>query len=541
MVGRWWEGRAEERFWLESTDREDLGADLRAPSADETGNDNWRYTLFREAKVGDQVFHYDKRAGAITAVSRVDGPPFSAAIVWAARGSYARERGAKPAETPGYRIPLSDFTLLEEPVTLEALRAARSLIEPIYEGIAATGARYFPFELSDRPLRPLQGYAFKLPAAFVSAFPALVGAVGSTLPAPVLREAEVFHGLVADIEAAATSYAISGLQRRRSELRGLKRVARSIFGARHRADDWTFHLGGRDELHFNLGLDELGDIRAFRAGVAFSLEPSRSLPDVSVLEPKVARFNAWMRENPETFADLAMWHYHKDQRSEDYLPGPIPQSLVTPYTFIFLGGRQPLSAVDPHQALQTLDRFMPLWEWVESGAEPAPNVAAIDGGTGGIIGGNLRMDLGREIDGGGWIQATTRERTLNIFLRHKEMQRRLKDLLLAEGWSEVILEPPIGLRAIDAVARNPNALWFYEVKTAPSDRGCIREALGQLLEYALWPGATQPDRLVVVGEPPLSSEGFEYLARLNLTFPIPVDYRQLTLALPSPGASVRRW
>ena len=29
---------------------------------------------------------------------------------------------------------------------------------------------YFPFELSDRPVRPMQGYAFKLPAAFVAHF-----------------------------------------------------------------------------------------------------------------------------------------------------------------------------------------------------------------------------------------------------------------------------------------------------------------------------------------------------------------------------------
>lgn len=38
----WWANRPEERFWLESTDRPDIGTDLRAPVADDSGEDNWR-------------------------------------------------------------------------------------------------------------------------------------------------------------------------------------------------------------------------------------------------------------------------------------------------------------------------------------------------------------------------------------------------------------------------------------------------------------------------------------------------------------------
>jgi hypothetical protein len=32
---RWWDGDAAEIFWLEITDRDDLGVDLHAPAADE--------------------------------------------------------------------------------------------------------------------------------------------------------------------------------------------------------------------------------------------------------------------------------------------------------------------------------------------------------------------------------------------------------------------------------------------------------------------------------------------------------------------------
>ena len=47
MTGRWWQSKAGERYWLEATDREDIGADLKAPDAEASGRDNWRYTLFR--------------------------------------------------------------------------------------------------------------------------------------------------------------------------------------------------------------------------------------------------------------------------------------------------------------------------------------------------------------------------------------------------------------------------------------------------------------------------------------------------------------
>ena len=36
-MNRWWLNQADERYWLESTDREDLGADLNAPLYDDSG------------------------------------------------------------------------------------------------------------------------------------------------------------------------------------------------------------------------------------------------------------------------------------------------------------------------------------------------------------------------------------------------------------------------------------------------------------------------------------------------------------------------
>ena len=57
----WWDKWPDQKFWLEATDREDIGADLRAPELDESGKDNWRYTLFKATKPDNIVLHYNSR------------------------------------------------------------------------------------------------------------------------------------------------------------------------------------------------------------------------------------------------------------------------------------------------------------------------------------------------------------------------------------------------------------------------------------------------------------------------------------------------
>jgi hypothetical protein len=64
------------------------------------------------------------------------------------------------------------------------------------------------------------------------------------------------------------------------------------------------------------------------------------------------------------------------------------------------------------------------------------------------------------------------------------------------------------------------------VKTATSARACIREAIGQLLEYSLWPEAQFASRLVVVGEAALDEVATQYLANLKSYFNLPLEYEQ---------------
>jgi predicted HNH restriction endonuclease len=174
----WWDGDASERFWLEATDRDDIGSDLRAPLQDESGRDNWRYTLFRRARIGDVVLHYDKRqaSNAIVAASVIAGIAYDHDITWAARGTYARAKGIQPHEQAGYRIPLSGLQRLATPVTLSEIRDSRDQLVELLDALADKfdGPLYFPFELSEkRDPRLLQGYAFKLPRSFIALFPQL--------------------------------------------------------------------------------------------------------------------------------------------------------------------------------------------------------------------------------------------------------------------------------------------------------------------------------------------------------------------------------
>ena len=83
--------------------------------------------------------------------------------------------------------------------------------------------------------------------------------------------------------------------------------------------------------------------------------------------------------------------------------------------------------------------------------------------------------------------------------------------------------------SVDLVVCRPDGYWFYEIKTAHSPRACIREALGQLLEYAFWPGAQEASRLIIVGESPIDKQGAEYLRQLKTRFSLPVDYEQISL------------
>jgi hypothetical protein len=125
--------------------------------------------------------------------------------------------------------------------------------------------------------------------------------------------------------------------------------------------------------------------------------------------------------------------------------------------------------------------------------------------------------------------ATLARMQLDVVLRHNEIQKKLYHRLVSQyGDSNVSFENTSGVGTrVDVVVRREDKYWFYEIKTAQSPRACLREAIGQLLEYAFWPGSPHVTRLVIVGETPIDNDGAEYLRRLKEGFALPLEYEAI--------------
>jgi hypothetical protein len=240
-----------------------------------------------------------------------------------------------------------------------------------------------------------------------------------------------------------------------------------------------------------------------------------------VLIPKARLFNDYLQLYPVEYADMRMWHYRDGERSSDYPPAPIMPELVTPGVFVFLGKRQPANAINYEALLSDFDRLLPLYEYVESGGRE--QVDEIDSGD------RFRFRPG-VTERSPTATASLAERELNLNLKHNILQAALCRKLISEfGAENVADEHPSNLGTkIDVVLRRAaDQFWYYEIKTSPSPRGCLREALGQLLEYAYWPGAQEADRLIICGESSLDDAGATYLDSLKRRFWLPIEYQQI--------------
>jgi len=325
-----------------------------------------------------------------------------------------------------------------------------------------------------------------------------------------------------EINRRAETHAIGHLQEIRRELKGLSRLpTREIFSAQTIADDYAFHAGGRTELQFNIGLEVVDDVTHLRHGVAFSLEPSQTLPKITPLIPKIARFNEFLRMYPEEFSDLRMWHYARGTRSSNYVAAPILPELVQPKVFIFLG--KLASAAEPNYdlILGDFDRLLPLYRYVEGNAT-FPSLAESRSEFRFIPGCSIKRSR---------TTATLTEREIDVQLRHNDLQLALYEYLAKKyGTEAVTTECGNGAGArLDAVVRANGGYRFYEIKTASSARACIREALAQLLEYSFWPGAQEAESMFIVGEPPLDPDADAFLRRLRKRFALPIHYQQFDL------------
>jgi hypothetical protein len=111
---------------------------------------------------------------------------------------------------------------------------------------------------------------------------------------------------------------------------------------------------------------------------------------------------------------------------------------------------------------------------------------------------------------------------------HARMQAKLmKELKTEFPRARVVREENF----IDVTVETSSELLLFEIKSDLSPRSVIRQALGQLLEYAFHPDRKHhlPVRLVIVGRRVLSSVDAQYFDRLTRDFSLPLAYRVVPL------------
>ena len=321
----------------------------------------------------------------------------------------------------------------------------------------------------------------------------------------------------------ARTHPIGELQTIRTKLKRLgRRPSRDIFAPKTIHAGWACHLGGRTELQFNIGREMRSGELEFRHGVAFSLDTSQALPDITVLIPKMEHFNTYLQIYSDSYSDMRMWYYQKKQPSGDFSPASVASEMHKLFekgTFVFFGKRQPARSIDYEAVLDDLDRLLPLYQYVESKGVWQPSIESFQ----------FRAGCSVKVSE---TTASLAERKLNINLRHNMLQAALTTRLIERfGKDNVADEHQSGLGTkIDAVVRREvNEYWYYEIKTALSPRACLREAIGQVLEYAYWPGVRgrEATRLIVCGETPLDDDGRAYLLTLTKRFELPIEYEQI--------------
>lgn len=106
---------------------------------------------------------------------------------------------------------------------------------------------------------------------------------------------------------------------------------------------------------------------------------------------------------------------------------------------------------------------------------------------------------------------------------HVRLQNRVYDILTSHFGDENVFYER---NYVDLSVDMSNKFILIEIKTASTAKRCIREAIGQLLEYAHYYGKDKNYELVVMGDAPLTKESEIYLSLLQNKYNIPLFYSQ---------------
>ena len=332
--------------------------------------------------------------------------------------------------------------------------------------------------------------------------------------------------ILAALNERASAYEFGQLQANRQQRLSLDKLPSRHPFPSSTTEEWAHHVGGRQELQFNVA-EDCGDLRW---GVAISLQTSRSFPDSTRMHPKVRKLSRAMEDYRSYLEnrDFIMWYWRNhtpfENRSADLPIGPIPSDLYRQGVFLMLGKHASPNSFDASRVLRDFDDLLPVYEYVESDSDDNPPALSPPGTFTFVP--DAQTDVANPLPE---TLATREASETEVSYRHRQIQTALKRELVEEG-AQVGTEHADGNgRFVDLVACRNGQIEFYEIKTNPIPRLCVREAIGQLLEYAYWGGATGPALLCVVGSQPADSATNAYIEVLRSRFSIPICYRQTVI------------
>lgn len=125
-----------------------------------------------------------------------------------------------------------------------------------------------------------------------------------------------------------------------------------------------------------------------------------------------------------------------------------------------------------------------------------------------------------------------------IMLRHNVLSAFLANQLEEEYPGRVRVEEAAGSGGtFDVLVLSPllrkEGGDLYEIKVASTAGSAVRQALGQLLEYAHRAPGVQPARLYVAAEPALDAVTGTYLEQLRSLYGLPIHYHRIEMPGPA--------
>lgn len=126
------------------------------------------------------------------------------------------------------------------------------------------------------------------------------------------------------------------------------------------------------------------------------------------------------------------------------------------------------------------------------------------------------------------ISRTYKEKICEYENLHSQIQEQFVNYLKAEFGADNIyseVSKKIDNTRIDIVRKlENNDKYFYEIKSYPNVKTCIRIAIGQLLDYSYWPNKEIAKKLYIVSHKELSFDAEIYLKNIRDKFKIPIFY-----------------